>query len=162
MREGWIPVTLSPLWETLELMLSKFGIIKFDNPLWVHQNYFWNSLRQTSKFIWNEVDNWSNFSVSFSCRQWYICLLFMSQVCTMKLTESMNICYVSVRVSRTFDDDDDELLLWYGWPTKGIEPYFQQGPLSEILTIVNLRHAASRIWTCVEPEFRLKLNEVVQ
>ena len=25
----------------------------------------------------------------------------MSQVCTMKLTESMNHCYVSVRVSRT-------------------------------------------------------------
>ena len=28
-------------------------------------------------------------------------------------------------------------------------------PLSEILTISNLRHAASRIWTCAEPEFRL-------
>ena len=52
-------------------------------------------------------------------------------------------------------DDDDELFLWYGWPTKGILPYFQPGPLSEILTIVNLRHAASRVWTCAEPEFRL-------
>ena len=50
-----------------------------------------------------------------------------------------------------FDDDDDgggdddELFLWYGWPTKGVKPYFQPGPLSEILTIANLRHAASRI-----------------
>ena len=35
-------------------------------------------------------------------------------------------------------------------------------PLPEILNIANLRHAASRIWTCAEPEFRLKLNEVVQ
>ena len=35
------------------------------------------------------------------------------------------------------------------------EPYFQPGPLSEILTIANLRHAASRIWTCAEPVFRL-------
>ena len=34
------------------------------------------------------------------------------------------------------------------------EPYFQLGPLSEILTIANLRHAASRIWACAEPEFR--------
>ena len=28
------------------------------------------------------------------------------------------------------------------------------GPLSEILTIANLQHAASRIWTFSEPEFR--------
>ena len=28
-------------------------------------------------------------------------------------------------------------------------------PLSEILPIVNLRHAMSRILTCTEPEFRL-------
>ena len=28
--------------------------------------------------------------------------------------------------------------LWYGWPTKSIYPYFQLGPLSEILTIMNL------------------------
>ena len=53
------------------------------------------------------------------------------------------------------NDDDDELFLWYGWPTKGVQPYFQLGLLSEILTIANLRHAASRIWTCAEPELRL-------
>ena len=52
-------------------------------------------------------------------------------------------------------DDDDEFFLWYGWPTKGVSPYFQPGPLSEILTIANLQHAASRVWTCTEPEFRL-------
>ena len=43
------------------------------------------------------------------------------------------------------NDDDDELFFWYGLPTKGIYPYFQPRPLSEILTIANLRHAASRI-----------------
>ena len=53
------------------------------------------------------------------------------------------------------DDDDNELFLWYGWPTKGVKPYFQPGPLSEILTIANLWQAASRTWTCAEPEFRL-------
>ena len=47
------------------------------------------------------------------------------------------------------------IVLLYGWPTKGAEPYFQPGSLSEILTIANLRHAASRIWICAEPEFRL-------
>ena len=31
----------------------------------------------------------------------------------------------------------------------------QQRTLSEILTIANIRHAAIRIWTCAEPEFRL-------
>ena len=53
------------------------------------------------------------------------------------------------------DKDDDELFLWYGWPTKGIQPYFQPGPLLEILTIANLRHTTSRVWTYAEPEFRL-------
>ena len=52
------------------------------------------------------------------------------------------------------DDHDEELFLWYGWPTKDIKPYFQPGPLSEILTIANLQYAASRIWTCTEPEFK--------
>ena len=49
----------------------------------------------------------------------------------------------------------DELFLWYGWPTKGVKPYFQPRPLSEILTIANHQHAASSTWTCAEPEFRL-------
>ena len=43
------------------------------------------------------------------------------------------------------DDDDDELFLWYGRLIKGDYPYFQPRPLSEILTIANLRRAASRI-----------------
>ena len=43
------------------------------------------------------------------------------------------------------DDDDDGLFLWYGWPTKDVQRYFQPGPLLEILTITNLRHAASRV-----------------
>ena len=51
------------------------------------------------------------------------------------------------------DDDDDELFLWNGWSRKG--PYFQPGPLSKILTIANLWHATSSIWTCREPGFML-------
>ena len=31
-KEGWIPVTLPSLWETLGLKLSKVGIISFGNP----------------------------------------------------------------------------------------------------------------------------------
>ena len=38
---------------------------------------------------------------------------------------------------------------------KASTTYFQPGPLSEILTIANLRHAASRISTCSESKFRL-------
>ena len=34
--------------------------------------------------------------------------------------------------------NDDELFLWYGWPTKGIYSYFQLGLLSEILNIASL------------------------
>ena len=37
---------------------------------------------------------------------------------------------------------------------KASTPYFQRGPLSEILTIANLRHAANRAWTCTEYNFR--------
>ena len=50
--------------------------------------------------------------------------------------------------------DDDKLFLWYGWPAKGIKPYFQVGPLSDIHIIANLLHIASRTWTCTEPRFR--------
>ena len=39
------------------------------------------------------------------------------------------------------DEDDDELLLWNGWQAKGVKPYFQVRPLSEILTITNLQLA---------------------
>ena len=53
------------------------------------------------------------------------------------------------------NDDNDELILRNGWPTKGVKPYFQSGPLSGIFTIANLRHSASRIWYCAEPELRL-------
>ena len=59
------------------------------------------------------------------------------------------------------DDEYDELC--HGWPTKDFLLYFHKGRLSEMLTIANLQHAASRIWTCVKPEFRLWwMNEVVQ
>ena len=62
---------------------------------------------------------------------------------------------VSLKARYMTNDDDDELFLCYGWPTKGIWPYFQLGPLSEILNMANLRHAPSRVWTCAEPEFRV-------
>ena len=47
----------------------------------------------------------------------------------------------------------DKLFLWNGWPTKGIKPYFEPGPLSVASTIANL--ITNGIWTCAEPEFRL-------
>ena len=44
-------------------------------------------------------------------------------------------------------DDDDERCLFCGivGRRKVLTPYFQTGPLSEILTIANLRHAASKV-----------------
>ena len=39
---------------------------------------------------------------------------------------------------------------------KAFKPYFQPSSLSKILTIPNLRHAASRFWTWAESEFRLR------
>ena len=38
---------------------------------------------------------------------------------------------------------------------KVFTPYFQPRPLWENLTIANLRHISSRIWTCAEPELGL-------
>ena len=40
---------------------------------------------------------------------------------------------------------------------KGVYPYFQPQPLSEILTNGYPWHVTSRIWTCSEPEFRICL-----
>ena len=42
-----------------------------------------------------------------------------------------------------------KLFLWYGWPTKGVQPYFQSDHSA------NHRHAASTVWSCAGPEFRL-------
>ena len=82
-REGRIPVTLSPLWETLGFMLIKVGIIKFGNPSWIHQDYFWNSLRQirisfgmklttdAPLLFLSAVDNNSIF-VSFLCHKYWL------------------------------------------------------------------------------------------
>lgn len=51
--------------------------------------------------------------------------------------------------------------LWWWWfvfvnltDDKGLV-LFQPRPLPEILTIVNLQHVTSRIWTCAEPDIRL-------
>ena len=38
---------------------------------------------------------------------------------------------------------------------KTFTPYFLPGPLSDIITIANLWHVASRVRTCAESEFRL-------
>ena len=46
------------------------------------------------------------------------------------------------------------IVLQNGWPT-ALTPCFLTRPLSEIITIADLRHAASWIWTCAEAEFRL-------
>ena len=57
----------------------------------------------------------------------------------------MNCPYSVKEIKNDNDDDDDELFLRHGWPTKGIYSYFQLGPLPEILIIANLQNAASRI-----------------
>ena len=58
-------------------------------------NCYWE---HTSKFTWNEFDNWCNFTVLFNSKK-YIFVYFMSQVWIIKSTESTNICYVSDRVA---------------------------------------------------------------
>ena len=52
-----------------------------------------------------------------------------------------------------FHRNDDLFCGMVGWWKACF--YLQLGPVSKILTIVTLRHAVSRIWTCAEPEFRL-------
>ena len=58
------------------------------------------------------------------------------------------------------DDDDHELFLRNGWPTKGIKPCFQPGSMSKILAIASLQYTASSIWTCPEPELGLSLMKL--
>ena len=52
-------------------------------------------------------------------------------------------------------DDDDELILWNGWPTKGVEPYFHPGPMSEFSLSQTSNLPQDMIWTCAEAEFKL-------
>ena len=41
----------------------------------------------------------------------HICLLFMSQVRTIKLTESINICYISDKVAFTIKDNVEKVFI---------------------------------------------------
>ena len=67
-------------------------------------------------------------------------------------------------------DDDDTCFCGIIDQRRAFIPYFQPGPLSEILTIANVRHAPSRAGTCAEPEFRVyrmklcssKMNDKIQ
>ena len=43
------------------------------------------------------------------------------------------------------DNDDDELFFLYGCLTKGVKPYFQPAPLSEILTVTDIPLAAIKL-----------------
>ena len=70
------------------------------------------------------------------------------------------LLYLQICTYDDDDDDDDELFFGYGWPTKGVYTLFPAWTIVEILTIANLRHAASRVWTCAESEFRLCLMKL--
>ena len=56
---------------------------------------------------------------------------------------------------------DNEMALRNGWTTKGVIPCYQPGPLTEILTTANLRHAASRIWNCAEGFVEWSFSSVI-
>ena len=74
LRKRWISTTLSPLWETLGLMLSKVDVTKFDNPSWLdtwtfsHLVIFYvmpldvvcDHVRHTKKyFVTNREQSWA-------------------------------------------------------------------------------------------------------
>ena len=52
-----------------------------------------------------------------------------------------------------FADCHGKLLLQNCWPMKRCKPYFQLGILLKALTIANIWHSMSRIWTYTESEF---------
>ena len=54
-----------------------------------------------------------------------------------------------------FEDDNDELILWIGWPTKALKPDYQLGSLVGFLTTTHFRHATSRVWTCEKSKSQL-------
>ena len=58
-------------------------------------------LGETSKFTWNEVENWYHLTVFFSSEYYYICLFLKSQKWKIKLTESTNNFCTSDRAVRT-------------------------------------------------------------
>ena len=48
------------------------------------------------------------------------------------------------------------IVSWYGWPMKGVQPYFQPGLLSEILNHCESPTRREQGWTCAELELRLR------
>ena len=106
--------------------------------------------------------------ILFICR-WSLKASAYISICVCYLGFSIltfkKICCIASTISQFFDcrdqihdDDDDhnddELFLWYRWPTKCNSSYFQPGPYCQrFFTIAHLRHTMNRNWTCTEPEF---------
>ena len=110
-----------------------------------------------SQLIFNDINHYYRAAILKKNPLWllpfYMMWLLISimkrcaERCSLQLYQTS-----SSMVVKLVDDDDCELLLWNGCLTKEIKPYFQLGPLSEILIIADLPHTASRIWTCAQSE----------
>ena len=103
------------------------------------------------------ICRWSfKASTYISIRACYLCF----SILTFK-----KICCIASTISQFFDckdqihdDDDDhnddELFLWYHWPTKGNSPYFQPGPYCQRFLPSHISDTLwTENWTCTEPEF---------
>ena len=96
------------------------------------QNYFPKGLRETFKFTWNEVDNWHHLTVSFRSEKWDICLFFLLQMWTIKLTELTNNFCTSERAVRTvklvlkerFIGNDGFLQIFMWWINREQNNYY--------------------------------------
>ena len=100
-------------------------------------------LCNTFSFTKNCSGFFLKLDIFFSIRScWYSCLRHMHWL------SFPRILIILLR-PLSDDDDDDDLFLWYGWPVKSLI-----SSRDHCLTIANLRHAASRVWTCAELEFR--------
>ena len=101
MREGWIPATLSPLWETLGLMFSNVGIIKLEAR---HE-----STRNTFETPWGKLRNLLGMKLTTN-----VTLLLLSAVDNdifVYFFCHKNVCYVRVRVTHTIKVNIKETIM---------------------------------------------------
>ena len=93
------------------------------------------------------------FKWNLLCEEWNI-------ICTRRST----YCYagnnLNLQSIQQCSDIYDLILLRNGWTTKDVELCFQPEPLLEILTISNLQYTMSNIWTCGEPEFKIRWTKL--
>ena len=101
--------------------------------------------------IWKTI-SWQDIAIAALFWRRFLSSMQISKSVSVYAFNLLNLLQKSILCQIYYDDVE---LFWRMVDQrKAFTPYFQPRPLSQILIITNFQHAASRVWSCAESEFR--------